>query len=171
MPLYLYRLQPALAVAFAATYRPGEWTFALRARSVSTAVELGLTGSQAEALRCALVSAAARYEGGRFPLGKVRPRPADDPLLRTSHDLEAKAEQVSVICDPRRRMMTIRASGRAEAVPFQVDISAIPEQMLALAEQIETVRLEAGTICPICGRALKEPGAVCTHGVASAGAR
>ena len=151
MPLYLYRVQPALAVAFRALYRPGEWQLSLRARSAAASVDLRLKKEQALLLRESLVAAADTYADSRFPVSRIAPCPADSPLLLLPCDLEAAAEQVKVLRHPQKRLLAIEARGRVSEADFLAEIWGTPEQLLALAEQIGLVCQQADSLCPICG--------------------
>jgi hypothetical protein len=156
MPLYVYRLQPALAVAFAARYLPGEWVLSLRARSEAMSAEMRLTPEQAESLWRALAGAREWFAGGRFPLCRATPCPPDHPLLRLPYDLEAEAQETSVVRREGRRALGIEVRGRVDGFPFLVEIWGTPEQLLALGEQMESVCRQVGSLCPVCGRAIAE---------------
>ncbi len=151
MPLYLYRLEPALAVAFAADYRSGEWILELHARSEAMSVGLILQPYHAEALSHDLLRAADAFAGGPFPLGHLDPVSITNPLLLTPLDLEAIPTGCEVLRHPHRRLLGIRAQGQVEGAPFRVEVWGTPEQLLALAQQIHTTLEQVRARCPICG--------------------
>ncbi len=152
MPRHVYRLEPVLALALAIDFRPGEWAYFLRARSETGAVSLGLSERQVVALQGAALASASAFEHDRFPLGSVRPHSPEDPVLRGPFDLEARADEVVVARDHQRRLVRMEAMGVLDGSPFQATISAIPEQMLALAEQIAEARSQTESVCAVCGR-------------------
>lgn len=163
VPRYVYRLEPVLAVALAIDLRPGEWAYSLRARSEAAAVSLGLSETQVIELQGTALAAASAFDDGRFPLGRVRPYAPDDPVLRGPYDLEARADNVVVARDPERRLVRMEVVGGVDGSPYQVAISAIPEQMLALAEQIAEARSRIEQVCAICGQRHRNKEHDCLH--------
>lgn len=163
MPRFVYRLDSAIALALAAEYRPGEWIYSLRARSEAVAVELDLTKAQTRQLASAAAEAAVSFCCGRFPLSKVRPPLPEDPVLRGPYDLEARVGGVKVAREPRRRRITLEARGESDGVPYVVTIGAIPEQIQALAEQIEATLRRTTAVCPVCGRPHSDREPACRH--------
>ncbi len=164
MPKYTYRLKPALAIAFGVAYQPGEWVFFLRARAEAAAVELQLKQAQAEQLQHDLLAVAESFSGERFPLNHVQPVSPDDPALRLPTDLEAPVANLQVGRHPCRRLMFIQAEGQVDGMPYEVEIWATPEQMLAAAGQIDDACIRADSHCPICGEPLGETPHVCPAG-------
>ncbi len=163
MPRYVHQLEPVLALALAIDFRPGEWAYSLRARSEAAAVSLGLGENQAIELQRVALAAASAFDDGRFPLGRVRPYSPDDPILRGPYDLEARADDLVVARDPQRRLVRMEAVGRVDGSPYQVTISAIPEQMLALVEQIAEARSQTEAVCVICGQRHRDKEHHCLH--------
>ncbi|NPV07615.1 MAG: DUF3090 family protein [Anaerolineae bacterium] len=161
MPRYVYRLQPALALAFSVAYHPGEWSLFLRARSEAASVELKLEQPQAELLRRDLLAVAESFGGDRFPLSHARPLPPDDHILRFPTDLEAPVRHLKAGRHPHRRLMFVQAEGQIEGMPYEVEIWSTPEQMLALAEQIGSACAQAQSRCPVCGQPMGEGPHVC----------
>lgn len=161
MPRYVYRLQPALALAFSVAYHPGEWSFSLRARSEAASVELRLERPQAEQLRRDLLAVADTFGSDRFPLSHARPLPPDDHILRFPTDLEAPVRHLEAGRHPQRRLMFVKAEGWTEGMPYQVEIWSTPEQMVALAEQIAGACAQAQSRCPVCGQPMGEGPHVC----------
>jgi len=164
MPLHVYRLMPALAVALGARYLPGEWLLHLRARSEAHSLELRLTVEQALALRQEIASAGRAFSGGRFPLARVAPCPAEHPLLAAPFDLEAEAGDLRLIRPAARRLLGIEARGTVDGSPYLAEVVGTPEQLLALAEQIEAVCRAVSSVCPVCGRPVAEGDHVACQG-------
>ena len=151
MPRYVYRLQPALAVAFGAEYGPGEWILRLRACSEAFSVALHLTRQQALSLGKAMLDAGRSFADNRFPPGTVAPCRPDSPLLSQPLDLESGAEHLRVLRHRQKRLLAIEASGHVDSAPFMAEIWATPEQLIALAGQIEDTCAQTGHHCPVCG--------------------
>lgn len=160
MPLFLYRVHPALAVAFGAVYRPGEWLYSLRARSQATAVDLRLSAGQVESLRRAL-DEAVRTTGGRFPADCIAACPYESALLHVPFDLEAGPSQWAVRRAEGRRLLGVEARGYTDGFPFLAEIWGTVEQWQALARQIEAAQQVVASRCPQCGADLGPAEHVC----------
>ena len=156
MPLYVYRVRPALAIAFRAIHRPGQWQLGLRACSEATSVDLRLDLTRALLLRDSLLTAVDAYAANPFPVSKIAPCPVNSPLLLRPCDLEAPLDAVRVLHHPQKRLLAIEARGQIGKAPFLTEIWGTPEQLLALAEQIGSVCQQVSSLCPICGHLAEE---------------
>jgi hypothetical protein len=134
MPLHLYRLEPAIAIAFCCQLLAGEWVAYLKARSAAAGVVLHLSLTQAEALASELREA---LHTAKKPLVSVAPCPPSHPLLCQPPELEATPTSLAVHTPVSGRFLAIRAQGSLGQEPFLVEVWGTPEQLLALAMQIE----------------------------------
>lgn len=155
MPLHVYKMQPALAVAFGATYRPGEWLLYLRGRSQAMSVSLEMDLEQAHDLKDCLFAAVQSFSTDHFAPSVISSSPFTGPLLSAPFDLEAKASQLRVLRHPHKRLLAIEIKGTIEKSPYLVEIWATPEQLAALAYQIGEATMQVQSRCPACGAVIE----------------
>jgi hypothetical protein len=140
VPLYLYRLRPALATAFGATLIADERVLSLRARSQAAAVSLSFEQPQALDLARGLLAVVdALAVAVVWRVGPVQPVLLDSPLLAVPLDLDARVGGVQVRRQPTGRYFCFELRGTTDGAPFLAEVWATPEQIAALAHQINRV--------------------------------